>query len=320
MTESAPAADPWLPDQILYQVFPDRFAIGRGQTVAGKISAGLYGPGAAARSWDELPATAPNINPHEFFGGDLWGVIERLDYLQDLGVTGLYLTPIFTAPSNHKYDTLDHESVDPAFGGDEAFTALAAEAQTRGLALILDGVFNHISQSHRWNTREEYADRLLTLGGERQYWWGHASLPELDLGSRAVRDYFLGPEGVVRRWLRRGARGWRLDTGQDLGRAFVRAVRDAARAERPDAAVFPELVGFADDWVREDGGGAGADGVMNYYSRTAILDYARGDISARLAGAAFDDVYARFGHDATLRSWNMQGSHDMDRTRTHLGS
>src|SRR5437867_12330416 len=132
----------WMSEQIVYQIFPERFAIGRPHTSESKLALPEYQQGDfTQRRWDELPETPPRGK--DFFGGDLRGIIDHLDYIQDFGATCLYLTPVFIAPSNHKYDTTDFFTIDPQFGGEPAFRELVSELKRRGMRLILDAVFNH---------------------------------------------------------------------------------------------------------------------------------------------------------------------------------
>src|SRR5580658_4175720 len=125
---------------MIYQIFPERFAIGKPNDSATKLALPAYqGPGFTRRGWDELPQGG-----QDFFGGDLRGVIDHLDYIQDLGATALYLTPIFSAPSNHKYDTTDYDLIDPQFGDEKVLKELITELHRRGMKLILDAVLNHV--------------------------------------------------------------------------------------------------------------------------------------------------------------------------------
>src|SRR5258706_129286 len=143
-------APAWVYDTVFYQIFPDRFADGDPSNNVRDHEYTCYGKSVVARPWGEIPGSPSGSGAVEFFGGDLWGIIQHLDYLQDLGVNALYLNPIFTAPSNHKYDTVDYKHVDTHFGGDEALIALRNALDERDMRLMLDLVPNHCSAEHPW--------------------------------------------------------------------------------------------------------------------------------------------------------------------------
>jgi alpha-glucosidase len=276
---------------VLYQVFVDRFAASR-QTEP------------RHRAWHLPPEEPPRGCDH--YGGDLDGVVARLDHVQSIGCDALYLTPIFRAPSNHKYDTADYDHVDEALGGDAAFARLADAARARGLGLILDGVFNHVGDTHPW-TRE----RRHYFSGS--VWRGYRHLPELDLSHAEVDAAFFGPGGVVARWTRRGATGWRLDCANDLGlHACARAKAAALEAGACDG-VIGELMAYP------TGGWHDAlDGVMNYWLRQAALALASGRAPADAVQAALDRLAAELAAPALHRSWNVLSSHDTPRLATQL--
>ncbi len=296
----------WLADQVFYEVFPDRFAIGRGGDVHAKRR--LLPPDAELRAWSELPARPPR--GRDFFGGDLRGLVERLDHIQSVGATALYLTPVFASPSNHRYDTTDFHCVDPALGGDEALVALLAACRARGMRVVLDGVLNHVSDQH---PRARRRRGMLVHKGVAQRWRGFGHMPELDLDDPAVRAELIdGDDALVPRWIRHGAAGWRLDVAADLTPRIVRDVVRAARSADPEACVIPEIMAFPEGWMGREGD---ADGVMNYYARRALLDWLDDPRAtpARVVTQAVSDVIAACGLAATLRSWMMLSSHDTPR-------
>jgi len=246
----------WVRDAVFYQIFPDRFRDGDPRNNPPRT-----------QPWSGLPTH------RSFSGGDLEGILEKLPYLADLGVTALYLTPIFTASTNHKYDGEDYFQVDPAFGGNEAFRELVAALHARGMRVVLDGVFNHCGIGHPffrdvaergrgspyWDWFMIHGDRL-RLEPEPNYrcWAGCTGLPEWNHDNPAVRDYLLS---VVRHWLREYAiDGWRLDTVEYLPPDFVRDVYRVAKETNPDAYVLGEVMGLATPWFRH----RSLDGVMHY--------------------------------------------------------
>jgi alpha-glucosidase len=283
----------WVAGSVFYQVFPDRFRDGdpSNNVVSGEFLVGSSP--VVARQWGEMPERSQG--GREFFGGDLQGVQASLHYLQDLGVTGLYLNPIFTAPSSHKYDTQDYSRVDPQLGGDEAFRDLARDANRSGIKVVLDGVFNHVGATHPWMNRagifeepgayqgSEHRERFtFTSEDPDSYigWLGVKSLPKLDFGNAEVRRaIYAGDESVVRYWLRPTAEGaddaadgWRLDVVHMMGvggtnrenRAIIRELRAAMKAERADSYLFGEHFYEATSWLQGDV----EDGAMNYHGFT----------------------------------------------------
>lgn len=307
MTDSRVRAH--LPRTLIYEVFVDRFA----------------GPG--GRPLEPLP---PGVEPWKHHaGGTLDGIAERLEHIRALGADALYLTPIFRAPSNHKYDTESHDEVDPRFGGEEAFAALVERLRAGGTGLILDGVFNHVGESHPWY-REARADAAAPrndffkrieaqpeLGGRPEYarWRGHGNLPELDLTSEAVlEELFTKRRSVLRRWLRAGATGWRLDCANDLGLDVCKLACRAAAREGARDGVIGEVMTYGQAWVER----RRLDGVMNYYFRESILGVCRGEVSALQAAHNLAHMAAHFPAEALLRSWNVLGTHDTPRLATEV--
>lgn len=237
------------------------------------------------------------------FGG-LDGVAAHLDHVVALGADAIYLTPIFAAPSEHKYDTSDFDVVDASFGGEAAFDRLVAACRARRLGLVLDGVFNHVGEAHRW--RREHPDWF--SGSD---WRGYPRLRELDTQSPAVRRACCD---VVGKWTRRGATGWRLDTTNDLGPGFAAELAQAARAAGAIDGVIGEVMGYGAGWARP----GGLDGVMNYWLRSVALALAGSTAPAAQLQAALDRLAAESDPGALGRSWSLVGSHDTPRLATVL--
>ena len=275
----------WVRDAVFYQIFPDRFAR------SGRVPApGPFEP------WD-APPTANGIK-----GGDLHGVTERLTALADLGVTALYLNPVFTSASNHRYHTDDYLAVDPLLGGDEALRDLLKAAHDRGLRVILDGVFNHTGRGHQpfvhvlengaaspyrsWYHFDEarlaggrpltpYApvdgphDDVFRRAGY-QAWWGLAALPTLAHAQPEVRDFLYR---VAEHWIRFGADGWRLDVpGEITQPGFWEGFRERVKAVRQDAYIVGEVWSVSPEWLAGDR----FDALMDYPFTEAILGFAGG--------------------------------------------
>jgi alpha-glucosidase len=231
--------------------------------------------------------------------GGLDAVSDHLPHIEALGCDAVYLTPIFKAPSPHKYDTADYDVVDEGFGGEAAFERLAAALRERHLALILDGVFNHVGDQHLW------AREKMFLRGT--FWRGHSSLPELDLADPALRKEIAG---VVGRWTRRGVGGWRLDCANDLGPGVCTLLREAALEAGATAGIVGERMGFPDE-------NSGTDGGMNYWLRSCALSLA-GGAPAALVQEALDRLAREITPAYLLRSWNVVSSHDTPRLATAL--
>lgn len=317
--------------QIVYQIFPDRFAIGRPHDSDSKLALPVYQhPGYQRRQWDEpvIDLTLEGDARHEaqrhsgkvFYGGDLFGVMDQLDYLQDLGVTTLYFTPLFEAPSNHKYDAVTFERIDPMFGDEDALRQLVTRLRDRDMGVIMDAAFNHVSEHHPWFVaaaagqspwNEWFTFDPADSDGRRRYqcWWGFGHMPELNLALPAVRAPLFH---ALRHYLDMGIRGWRFDTGQDIGLPFVHAMRRELAAYG-DVELLGELMNFAGDWIGPDR----FTGVMNYYQRTTVLSWLEQRVASRQANAALRDGYEGHGHEGSLASWNMLASHDTPRLK-HL--
>jgi len=246
------------------------------------------------------------------FGG-LDGVAAHLDHVAALGADAVYLTPIFAAPSPHKYDASDFDRVDPAFGGEAAFDRLVTACRARSLGLILDGVFNHVGEQHRW--LGEHPDWF--TGSD---WRGFPTLRELDSASATVRRACCD---VVARWTARGATGWRLDCANDLGVPFAGELARAARDAGAVDGVIGEVMAYGAGWARSaaTGGapdGDGLDGVMNYWLRSASLALASSSAPADQLQHALDRLAAEADPHTLQRSWSLVGSHDTARLATAL--
>lgn len=260
----------WVRHAVFYQIFPDRFA----------QSAHVPKP-SNLEPWDSPPSL------YGFKGGDLLGIAEHLDYLQDLGITALYLNPIFQSTANHRYHTHDYYRVDPILGGNEAFRLLLEQAHRRGMRVIIDGVFNHTGRgfyqfSHALENgaASPYLDWFYIRGfplnaynGHPQYdcWWGIPALPKLNVQTPAVREFIFG---VAEHWIRFGADGWRLDVpGEIDDDAFWQEFRSRVKRVNPDAYLVGEIWGEAQRWLRGDQ----FDAVMNYLFTKACIGFFVGE-------------------------------------------
>lgn len=302
----------WTADAVFYQIVPDRF-----------LNADPGNDPDPKKPLDETGRT------DEFFGGDLWGVVRKVDYLHTLGVTALYLTPVFTSVTHHKYDTDDYTRVDPHFGGDEALITLCRELKRRGMRLVLDGVFNHVgvhffafrdllekqsaSAYRDWFTVHRFPVRIENPP-PYSAWWNIPYVPKLNHDNPQVRRYLLD---VVRRWMQRVPfDGWRLDVANEVPDRFWREFRREVKRVRPDAVIIGEIWGDASHWLRGDM----FDAVMNYPWRAIILDWVAfrrvppSQIDQRLRLLAMS-----YPRSVTYGMYNLLGSHDTQRLRTLCG-
>ena len=228
----------WFGEGVTYQIFPDRF-----RRTAIPDPTGMVGGRSVHTGWYEEPEWRPDargeVRNRDFFGGSLAGVLEKLDYLRDLGVETLYFCPIFEAPENHRYGTGDYEKIDPMLGSNQDFEVLCAAARARGMRVMLDGVFNHQGFVSRYfNGDGSYPGLGAHQSKESPYypwyrfshwpdhyesWWGIYSLPAVNESEPSYVDYIIeSPDSIIRRWLEAGADGWRLDVADELPDEFIR--------------------------------------------------------------------------------------------------
>ncbi len=324
----------WVGGGIMYQIFPDRFAVGDGEV--------LYCDGSVLRQDrnggepEYAPYRGGDAANNDFFGGNLWGVAEKLPYLKSLGVSMIYLNPIFSAKSNHKYDTSDYMHVDGGFGSDAALEALLRQAHEVGVRVILDGVFNHTGNdsiyfdaygrygkpaadpSSPYHVWYRFAD-----DGDYDCWWGVKILPKLDLNNADCRDYFVGNGGVAEHYGAMGIDGWRLDVADELPNSFLNGFVAAAKKCNSESFIVGEVWENAADKIaygmrREYFRGGQLDSVMNYPLRTALLDYAAsGD--AEPLGALLTEIYSSYPPPVADALMNIVGTHDTERAISLLG-
>ncbi len=327
----------WLAGGVLYQIFPDRFA------ASGKAKEGIPSDRILHANWDEAPEWRPDdqgrVWNNDFFGGDLKGIEQKLDYLQSLGVTCLYLNPIFESHSNHRYDTADYTRIDPLLGSEEDLRALTAAAKERGIRVLLDGVFSHTgADSIYFNRERRYAGEGAYNSMHSPYagwyhfsrwpneygsWWGFDTLPEVDELAPEFMQYINGEDGIVSRWLAAGASGWRLDVADELPDGFLDALRARVKATDPDAIVLGEV--WEDATTKESYGhrrryllGKQLDSVMNYPFRDAILSFLLGGKAEDFIRTVWD-VVENYPPQTLRLLMNHIGTHDTERAVTVLG-
>ena len=324
----------WVKHAVFYQIFPDRFARSQRHHHHPEMAVTL-------EPWDTPPT------PSGYKGGDLWGVMEKLDYLQDLGVTALYFTPIFQSTSNHRYHTHDYYRVDPLLGGNGAFQDLLTAAHDRGLRVVLDGVFNHASRGFfffndilengphspwlDWFRVEDWP--LSAYDGQypANYtsWVNNRALPQFNHDNPAVREYLMQ---VGEYWIRQGVDGWRLDVPFEIKtEGFWQEFRDRVKAINPEAYIVGEIWRDARPWLD----GTQFDGVMNYLFTGPTLAFTGGDRVVQACCTPDYDPYppldgpgygqkmlallALYPWDIQLTQLNLLSSHDIARALTVMG-
>ncbi len=322
---------------IIYHIFVDRFARGGNYPVkAGAVLVEDWSDGVP-----EYPAYpgAPLKN-NTFYGGTLDGVLKKLDYIQSLGANVIYLSPIFDAASNHKYDTGNYLEVDSMFGGTKALRRLLRECHKRGMYVILDGVFNHTgADSIYFNRYGNYDSVGAYQSTDSEYyswydfkshpdnytsWWGIEILPRLNPSVGSCREYFLGKGGVVDTYARLGIDGMRLDVVDELPDDFVAELKDVLARNSSPAILYGEVWEDASNKIAYDKRkqyylGSELDGVMNYPLRKGLIDYIRLKSTDALYYALTDIIKnapTRISH----AQMNLIGTHDTERILTVLGA
>ena len=328
----------WFRGATMYHIFLDRFCRGSGK-------AQLRKGATLNEDWEKgIPQYAEvageALANDVFFGGNLWGVIEKLDYLQSLGVTVLYLSPLFEAASNHRYDTADYETIDALLGGREAFDALIEAAHGRGMRVILDGVFNHTGDDSRYfNRRGNYPDAGAYQSQESPYaswysfrrfpddyeaWWGIEIMPRLQQSREACRRYFTGADGIAAKWIRAGIDGWRLDVADELPDEFLDELNEVVKREtNGEGLLIGEVWENAADKIaygkrRRYFRGGQLDSVMNYPFRNAVMAFLQ-DRDAETFCNILTEIYASYPVAVSNSLMNLLGTHDTERIITVLG-
>ena len=336
---SAPA---WFGSGVTYQIFPDRFCRLPDDP---PMQAGLVGDRWLHRAWDDAPEWRPDpdgeIRNRDFFGGTLRGITSRLDYLKALGVTTLYLNPIFESASNHRYNTADYTHVDPLLGTEQDFRDLCVQAKSRGMRVILDGVFNHTgSQSVYFNADGHYSAPGAAQSQDSPWydwytfhpwptdydsWWGIKTLPAVREEAPSYVDFVVDrQDSVIRRWLRAGASGWRLDVADELPDWFIAKIRTAMEETAPDGILIGEVWEDASNKIaysrrRRYLLGSEVHSVMNYPFRTALLAWLQGG-SADDFRESMETLRENYPPSAFYSAMNFLGTHDTARILTVLGA
>ncbi len=303
----------WVKDAVFYQIFPDRFRNGDPANDPPNN-----------QKWGSTPTI------WDFQGGDLQGVIEKIDYLLDLGINAIYFNPIFLATSNHRYNTSDYYQIDPKLGRKEDFLAVLDAAHQNDIRVIIDGVFNHCgrgffafndvleNQSHSpyidWFRLKNVPLDAYSPGdsGDYEAWWNFKSLPKFNTDNPLVRNYIFD---VARYWIRLGADGWRLDVPSEIDdENFWEEFRNVVKAENPDAYLVGEIWDGDPRWVGEKS----FDGLMNYPVRAGIIGLLMGSMTTEDFSEKISGQLNRYDQEHVFAMYNLLGSHDTVRIKTEL--
>lgn len=326
----------WLKGGIIYQIFPDRFFC------SGKDKKNVPSDRTLRSDWGGEPYFRPDKNGevlnNDYFGGDLEGIRQKLPYLKELGVTCIYLNPIFEAHSNHRYNTADYSKIDPILGDETDFKNLCRSADKLGIKIILDGVFSHTgddsvyfnkkgrydsvgayqskdSKYAKWYKFSEFPDKY-------QSWWGFKTLPEVKEEDDSYREFICGKNGIIAKWLKMGASGFRLDVADELPDMFIDDIRTAVKTAKPDALLLGEV--WEDATNKFSYGvrrryllGDQLDSVMNYPFAEAVLSFCRfGDAEKFMSGVM--NIVENYPKQCLDVMMNHIGTHDTVRAITRL--
>ncbi len=328
----------WVQGRVMYQIFPDRFAKSGSPNLNGKL-----GPYSIHESTSEKPFIGADSNGNwntDFYGGNLKGITEKLDYLMSLGVGVIYLNPIFKAFSNHRYDTADYKKIDPMLGNEEDLKELCQKARERGIAIILDGVFSHVGKRSIYfdddisgekkgavnDPKSKYCSwfRFSSYPSCYESWWGIDTLPCVDELCPSYVDYIVrDSDSVIAHWLKIGVSGFRLDVADELPDEFISLLRKRVKEINSEAVVIGEVWEDASNKCaysirRKYFSGSELDGVMNYPFRKLIIELVTGVISQRDFISGVMTIYENYPREALNCCMTFLSTHDTPRIKTVL--
>lgn len=326
----------WLRGGIIYQIFPDRFASSGTKKQNVPSDRVLRTDRDGDPYW--IPTAEGKVLNNDYFGGDLNGIEQKLGYLKSLGVTCIYLNPIFEAQSNHRYDTADYEKIDSMLGTEKDFKSLCESAKKLGIRIMLDGVFSHTGDDSRYFNRYSRYDSLGAYQSKKspyygwykfnkwpddyESWWGIEILPEVNEDNSDFIEYITGKNGIARKWLKLGASGWRLDVADELPDEFLDEFRKAVKEEKADGLVLGEV--WEDASNKSSYGklrryllGKQFDSVMNYPFAGAVIDFIR-DANAELFASRVMSIVENYPKEVLDVLMNHLSTHDTMRAITAL--
>ena len=330
----------WYKEGIIYQIFVDRFFNGNkdGVILNKKKNSFIYG------NWYDEPMyirdNNGSIKRWGFYGGNLRGVIEKLDYIKSLGVNIIYMNPIFDAVSCHKYDTGDYENIDKMYGTNSDFKELCQKAEEKGIRIILDGVFSHTgSDSRYFNKYGNYGElgayeskyskyykwyRFYDYPNSYECWWGFENQPNVEELEKTYSDYIVNSENsIIAKWLRLGASGWRLDVADELPDEFIQMIKERMKNEKEDSVLIGEVWEDASNKVsyskrRKYLLGNELDSVTNYPYRDIISNFLNEEISSKDFYKVIMSIKENYPRENFYANMNLLGNHDTERILTAL--
>ena len=331
---------------LVYQIFPDRFRRSSWEDFRERVKYHME-KGRFLRihdRWSEDVCFTPapgqeDYEPNDFFGGDCNGIREKLDYLASLGVTTIYLNPVFESASNHRYDTADYNRIDPIFGNEDEFRTLCAEANARGIRIMLDGVFSHTGADSRYFDKfSRYEDVGAYESGDSPYeswyrfsadrkqyecWWGFPSLPNVNELEPSYTAFIAGDQGVLSHWAGAGAKDWRLDVADELPDEFIRILRRRLKQNDPESVLLGEVWDDCSNKYGPEGrrgyvNGDELDSAMNYPFMEAAVAFLTGHADAYALDHALQTLREHYPKPFYEACLNLISSHDIIRAATAL--
>lgn len=329
----------WFKHSVMYQIFPDRF-YRKGNTLVEKKGAVYHA------AWNDKPfyykdPDTREIVAYDFFGGNLAGIREKLGYLKDLGISVIYLNPIFESASNHHYDTGDYHKVDPILGTNDDLKQLCADAKKMGIRIMLDGVFSHTGEDSRYFNKYGHYDTLGAYQSKEspyydwycfnnypdgyESWWGFNNLPNVKEESPSYMKFIIENENsVLKYWMKQGISGWRLDVVDELPEKFTQTFYRVLKEVDKDAVMLGEVWEDASNKSaygvsREYLCGQELDSAMNYPFRQAVLDFLLGSADAEQISIRLKSLVENYPQENFYAMMNLLGSHDRERVLTLLG-
>ncbi len=325
----------WAKGKVMYHIFIDRFNKGKDTILKDMPNRTIH------NNWDEDVVIGADKNGRwnaDFYGGNLKGIIEKLDYLSSLGVTILYLSPVVLSQSNHRYDTADYETVDPYAGTNEDLKELCDKAHKKGMKVILDAVFNHTGNDSKYFNEYNTYPELGAFQSENSkyysfykkhqhnnktyfdYWWGMTNLPVCDGNSKDWQNYIYGEGGIIDLWFSLGIDGLRLDVADELSDDFIKGIRQAVKRNKEDGFILGEVWknpmrmnrGYIDS-------GECMDSVMNYQLVNALIRYYKyGDCD--ILKNTINELIVEYPDDTLYSLMNFTSTHDITRAINIFGT
>ncbi len=326
----------WLKGGIIYQIFPDRFYN------SGTKKENTFNDRFFQNDWNAQPVHRKESDikflGNDYYGGDLKGIKQKLPYLKKLGVSAIYLNPIFEAHSNHRYNTANYLNIDPTLGNEKDLEELCKCAKKHGIGIILDGVFSHTGDdSVYFNKKGRYTSVGAYQSKDSKYfkwfkfknhpvdyhsWWGIDTLPETNEDEPLFNEFINGQNGVIKYWLKKGIKGWRLDVADELPDCFLDNIRTAMKSEDEDSFLLGEVWEDASNKISHGARrrflhGKQLDSVMNYPFYEAIISFLKGDNADKLLETVLS-ITENYPPQTLSLLMNHIGTHDTPRILTRL--